>query len=139
VIGDELMPSRNEQLPATPPAGAEPRNWVAAPHKRGKDFEPLVVSPKEAGKLLNKGHQKIYDLIGSGELESYIDADGRARNITMASIKGYIARRLEMTKRGEGLTSPTAAANAARAFKQRHAANGRQNAHRTERTESPTK
>jgi hypothetical protein len=117
VIGDKLMPSRNEQLPATPPAGAEPRNSVAAPHISGKDFEPLVVSPKEAGRLLNKGHQKIYDLIGSGELESYIDADGRARNITMASIRAYIARRLDATKHGDGVKSPTAAATAARIAK----------------------
>jgi hypothetical protein len=121
------MPSRNDTPPPMIPAGVEQQTRVEpvaakkAPDRAGEEIEPLVVPPKQAKKLLHKGHQKIYDLIRSGELESYVDADGRARNITMASIKAYIARRLDATKRGEGAKNPTAAANAARAAKRRSA------------------
>jgi excisionase family DNA binding protein len=54
--------------------------------------DPLAVRPRDACRLLSVGNTRLYQLIGSGELETYLD--GRARRITMASIKQYIARRL---------------------------------------------
>ena len=57
----------------------------------GKD-SPLVVSPRRARYLLNVGNTRLYELLASGELDSFLD--GRARKITMASIGQYIARQL---------------------------------------------
>jgi excisionase family DNA binding protein len=57
--------------------------------------EPLVVRPRDACRLLAVGNTRLYELIGAGELETYLD--GRARRITMDSIRRYIARRLGTT------------------------------------------
>jgi len=38
----------------------------------------------------------LYDLINAGEIDSF--KDGKSRKITTASIKAYIARRLEASK-----------------------------------------
>ncbi len=56
------------------------------------DDERLVVSPRRTAVLLDCGVTRVYELINSGELESY--KDGAARKIVVASIRGYIARRL---------------------------------------------
>src|SRR5262245_3778153 len=64
-------------------------------HNRGPplhEIEPLAVPPRVAWHLLGCGNTHGYALIADGELESYLD--GRARKITMRSIKAYIARRL---------------------------------------------
>jgi excisionase family DNA binding protein len=53
-------------------------------------LEPLAVSPRQACVLLGVGNTRLYQLIGSGELETYLD--GRARRITMDSIRRRIAR-----------------------------------------------
>jgi excisionase family DNA binding protein len=58
-------------------------------------LEPVAVSPKGAGRALDYGLTKIYDLINAGELEVY--KDGRATRITTASIKSYVQRRLAET------------------------------------------
>jgi hypothetical protein len=58
--------------------------------------EPLVVKPKVAWRLLGCSHTYGYDLLAAGELDSF--KDGKARKITMASIKARIARQLEATK-----------------------------------------
>jgi excisionase family DNA binding protein len=55
-------------------------------------LEPLVVSPKIAWRLLGCGNTRGYELIATGELESY--KDGKSRRITMASIRAHIARKL---------------------------------------------
>ena len=55
-------------------------------------FEPLVVRPRVAWRLLGCGNAYGYRLIAAGELESY--RDGRARKITVESIRRYIKRRL---------------------------------------------
>jgi hypothetical protein len=57
------------------------------------EIEPLVVKPKIAWKLLSCGNTKGYELLQSGELESFLD--GGSRKITMASIHRYIERRLQ--------------------------------------------
>jgi excisionase family DNA binding protein len=58
----------------------------------GDHLEPLVVAPRQACILLSVGNTRLYQLISSGELESYLD--GRARRITMQSIHRRIARLL---------------------------------------------
>ena len=57
------------------------------------DDEPLVVSPRRAGRMLDCGNTRLYELIAARELQTY--KDGKSRKITVASIKAYIARRLE--------------------------------------------
>lgn len=53
----------------------------------------LVVRPRIAREMLGGcGLERLYRLLNSGELESF--RDGRARYVTVASIEGYIARRL---------------------------------------------
>jgi excisionase family DNA binding protein len=55
-------------------------------------LEPLAVSPRQACLLLGVGNTHLYQLIGNGELQSYLD--GRARRITMESIRRRVARLL---------------------------------------------
>jgi excisionase family DNA binding protein len=53
-------------------------------------LEPLAVSPRQACGLLGIGNTRLYELIAAGELVSY--HEGRARRITMASIRARVAR-----------------------------------------------
>lgn len=53
---------------------------------------PLVVKPRDARRMLNCGQTRLYELLGTGELESFLD--GRSRKITVESIHRYISRRL---------------------------------------------
>jgi excisionase family DNA binding protein len=57
-----------------------------------ENVQPLVVRPRVAWRLLGCGNAYGYRLIAAGELESY--RDGRARKITIRSIRHYIERRL---------------------------------------------
>jgi hypothetical protein len=59
------------------------------------EFGPLVVKPKTAWKMLDCGNTHGYALLNAGELDSFLD--GRARKITVESIRRYIARRLTPT------------------------------------------
>ena len=65
---------------------------------QSKEFEPLVVKPKVAWKMLACGNTRGYELLAAGELESFLD--GRSRKITLQSIRDYIARRL-----GKGMSA----------------------------------
>jgi excisionase family DNA binding protein len=67
---------------------------LTRPHRNLADdhLEPLVVRPRVAWRLLDCGNAYGYRLIAAGELESY--RDGRARKITVESIRRYIKRRL---------------------------------------------
>jgi excisionase family DNA binding protein len=56
------------------------------------ELEPLAVSPNQACLLLGIGNTRLYQLIGNGELQSY--RDGRARRITLASIRQRVSRLL---------------------------------------------
>jgi excisionase family DNA binding protein len=58
--------------------------------------EPLVYSPKKTKQKLQVSHSKFYELLNSGELESY--TEGRSRRITVRSINSYIERRLAAEK-----------------------------------------
>jgi hypothetical protein len=73
-------------------------------HSTGlNDYERLVVSPRRAKHMLDCGNTRLYELIKSKELNSY--SDGRARKITVESIRALIARRLALT---EGASRPHA-------------------------------
>ena len=61
-------------------------------HAEANDLEPLVVKPKVAWRMLACSNTQGYELLAAGELESY--KEGRARKITVASIKALVARRL---------------------------------------------
>lgn len=58
-----------------------------------KSIGPLLVKPKAAWKILSCGNTRGYELLNSGELESFLD--GGSRKITMESIHRYIERRLK--------------------------------------------
>jgi hypothetical protein len=59
-------------------------------------FEPLVCDVRAAEALLDEGKDRIYALIRSGELESYLD--GGSRKISVSSIKARVARKLAAAK-----------------------------------------
>ena len=60
----------------------------------------LVASPKQAMRAIQVSRKKLYELINTGELESY--TEGKSRRITVKSINDYIERRLaaEAVRRG---------------------------------------
>jgi excisionase family DNA binding protein len=53
-------------------------------------IEPLAVSPRQACLLLGIGNTRLYELIHDGELVTY--HEGRARRITLESIRARVAR-----------------------------------------------
>jgi hypothetical protein len=56
-----------------------------------------VVRPKEARRLLgNCSPSRLYELVNSGELETFLS--GSARYITVKSIEAYIERKLAEPK-----------------------------------------
>ena len=63
-----------------------------APHCHDR-VEPLAVPPKVAWRLLGICNTTGYGLLAAGELRSY--TIGRARRITMESIRNLIARGLD--------------------------------------------
>jgi hypothetical protein len=56
------------------------------------DIQPLLVRPRKAWRILDCGNTRGYELLAKRELDSFVD--GRARWITMDSIRRYIERRL---------------------------------------------
>jgi hypothetical protein len=60
--------------------------------KENPPLVPLIVGMKETSHLLSCGHDQVYDLLKSGELESFME--GQRRKITMRSIQALIAKRL---------------------------------------------
>jgi hypothetical protein len=60
-------------------------------HSTGlSDDERLVVSPRRARYMLDCGNTRLYELLNSNELESYLD--GRSRKVTVAFITGEFSR-----------------------------------------------
>lgn len=61
---------------------------------------PIVASVNETMVALKIGREKIYQLLNSGELESY--REGGSRKILWRSIEAYVQRRLaeEAKRRG---------------------------------------
>jgi hypothetical protein len=68
------------------------------------DDSQLVVSPKKGAAALDVGLTRVYELINSGQLQSY--HDGKSRKIVVASLEAYIARQIEAeaTKEQRGWT-----------------------------------
>jgi hypothetical protein len=62
------------------------------PGVTGRAVEPLLVSPRDAWRMLGCGNTHGYALLNAGELDSFLD--GSSRKITVASIHHYIARKL---------------------------------------------
>ncbi|HEX2652242.1 MAG TPA: excisionase family DNA-binding protein [Xanthobacteraceae bacterium] len=61
-------------------------------HPALSKLEAIAITPRRACELLAIGNTRLYQLIGEGELRSYLD--GRARRILVAPIHEYVARRL---------------------------------------------
>ncbi len=61
---------------------------------------PLVASPTQAMRAIQVSRKKLYELINTGELQSY--TEGKSRRIIVKSINDYIERRLaaEAVRRG---------------------------------------
>lgn len=58
-----------------------------------RELPALVATVNETMAALKVGRAKLYELLNSGELESYLE--GSSRKITWRSIAGYLERRLE--------------------------------------------
>jgi hypothetical protein len=63
------------------------------------DSEPLVVSPKRGCQMLDCSMTRFYELLNSGQIQSY--CEGKSRKAIVASIKAHIARQLELEVRKE--------------------------------------
>ena len=61
------------------------------------DDEPLVISPRRAAFLLSVGKTKLFELIKSSQLETYLE--GRSRKITVRSIHALVAQRIAAARR----------------------------------------
>jgi hypothetical protein len=68
------------------------------------DLEPLAVSPRQTGQLLNIGLTRVWQLIGSGELETYWE--GTSRKVTMRSIRTRHERQLAAARGTEAIPQP---------------------------------
>ena len=60
------------------------------------DIEVLLVRPKQACEMLSIGQTRLFELLNNNELQSFEDGGGRW--ISVASIKGYVARQLEQAR-----------------------------------------
>lgn len=58
------------------------------------NIEPIALSIKDGFTALGVGTTKGYELINAGEVETFYI--GRARRITTASIKAYVARQIAL-------------------------------------------
>ena len=61
-----------------------------APHQR-------ITNVNGAAAALDCGRDRLYDLLNSGEIASFLD--GRSRKIVVASRDAYIARRIEASNK----------------------------------------
>jgi excisionase family DNA binding protein len=76
------------------------------------DAEPLLVSPRQALRLLDISNSSLYGLLRSGQLRSL--HVGRSRRIPLEAIKEFVAKRLAANpanpRRGRPRKNPTQAA-----------------------------
>lgn len=61
---------------------------------------PLVATVNETMATLKIGRAKLYELLNTGELESFLE--GSSRKITWRSIDAYVQRRLEEEAKRRG-------------------------------------
>jgi excisionase family DNA binding protein len=64
------------------------------------EARPIVASVNETMTTLKIGREKIYQLLNSGELESY--REGGSRKILWRSIEAYVERRLKQEAERRG-------------------------------------
>lgn len=55
---------------------------------------PLVVSPKRACQMLDCSMTRFYELLKTGQIQSY--RDGKSRKAVVASLSSYIERQLQV-------------------------------------------
>lgn len=84
-------PAHDEPTPRSENADAPP-----VPPVPSLLSEPLVVRPRQACQMLSVGLTKLYELLNSGELESYLH--GGSRRLRVASLHAYIERRIAADK-----------------------------------------
>ena len=90
---------------------------MSIPSTRLGDDERLVVSPRRARRMLDCGNTRLYELVNSKAVESFLD--GRSRKITVDSIRRYIALRLALA---EGIGTESKLARPGRSKKARKGA-----------------
>jgi len=73
---------------------------------RTTDERALVTDVDGAAAMIDGSRDTVYKLLHGRELESFLQ--GRARRITIASIKGYIERKLASASTFERARYPTA-------------------------------
>jgi hypothetical protein len=56
------------------------------------EIEAFALPPKKAAPSIGVGMTRLYELINSGEIESY--TDGKARKVVVASLKAYVERQI---------------------------------------------
>jgi excisionase family DNA binding protein len=78
----DITPANESPFPKAVRRRSKPYNPVA----------PLALPPLEVARLLSCGLGHIYNLMSSGELESF--SSGRARRVTTKSLEAYVARQL---------------------------------------------
>jgi excisionase family DNA binding protein len=66
--------------------------------------QPLVTSVNGACAILHKSRDKVYDLIKSGEIESYLDGD--SRRITIRSLEAYVQKKVAESKEYKAAAYP---------------------------------
>ena len=67
--------------------------------RRKKDalqIEPRVTDVNGGCKRANVGKDRFYELLHTGEIESYLD--GRSRKVVLASVDAYIDRQIAESK-----------------------------------------
>jgi hypothetical protein len=63
---------------------------------KADDMQPIAVGPKAACRMIDCGPTRMFDLIKTGEVESY--KDGKSRKILVKSLLDYVERRLRETR-----------------------------------------
>jgi hypothetical protein len=81
---------------------------------KSEGCKPLAVSVKKGCALIDNGPTRLYELINSGEIESY--RDGKSRKVVVASLEAYVARQIaaEATKPSPEWTHRATQARAAK-------------------------
>jgi hypothetical protein len=77
---------------------------MSSPTSESGDEGRLLVGPRRACYLLDCGPTHLYELIGKGEIESFLD--GRSRKIVVASIHRLIAKRLASKQSSNDVPQP---------------------------------
>lgn len=105
IATDEALNADHRHRGRNLSAGALPRRQAA--EDPAEDIEPLGVAPKTARRLLGVGSTKLYEMIGSGELEIY--HLGKSTRITMRSIRRLVENLITTSKVEQRFTSAATA------------------------------